>query len=182
MSEDNDDFKLIGNKPRSKKLNPRIDLTAMVSIAILLIIFFMVRAELARPQTMTLGVPERSCVPNDGTIYCGCIGSDRTITLLLDGNNKIISYRGLLERPDTKPKKLGYGENGIRKELTRINKQIIQATGTNEKGAIVIIKPSKKSSYGNLVDILDEMAITKIGTYAIVNDYTPEEEKLLASL
>jgi hypothetical protein len=44
---------------------------------------------------------------------------------------------------------------------------------------IVIIKPSKKSNYRNLVDILDEMAIVDVPTYAIVNDFTPEETKLL---
>ena len=44
---------------------------------------------------------------------------------------------------------------------------------------IVIIKPSKKSNYRNLVDILDEMAIVGVPTYAIVNDFTPEEKKLL---
>ena len=44
---------------------------------------------------------------------------------------------------------------------------------------IVIIKPSKKSNYRNLVDVLDEMAITNIPTYAIVNEYSPEETKLL---
>ena len=46
---------------------------------------------------------------------------------------------------------------------------------------IVIIKPSKKSNYKNLVDILDEMAIADIQTYVIVNDYTPDETKLLAA-
>ena len=44
---------------------------------------------------------------------------------------------------------------------------------------IVIIKPSKKSNYRNLVDILDEMAITGVPTYAIVNEFTPEESKLI---
>jgi hypothetical protein len=44
---------------------------------------------------------------------------------------------------------------------------------------IVIIKPSKKSNYRNLVDVLDEMAITDVPTYAIVNDYSPEEKKLI---
>ena len=44
---------------------------------------------------------------------------------------------------------------------------------------IVIIKPSKKSNYRNLVDVLDEMAIVDVPTYAIVNEYTPEEQKLL---
>ena len=46
-------------------------------------------------------------------------------------------------------------------------------------GLIVIIKPSKKSTYRNIVDILDEMAITDVPTYAIVNDFTPEEKKLI---
>jgi hypothetical protein len=31
-----------------------------------------------------------------------------------------------------------------------------------------------------LVAILDEMAITNIETYAIINDFSPEEVKLLA--
>ena len=39
----------------------------------------------------------------------------------------------------------------------------------------------EKSSFKNLVDILDEMAIAKIETYSIVNEFTPEEAKLLAS-
>ena len=49
------------------------------------------------------------------------------------------------------------------------------------KELIVIIKPGTKSTYKNLVAILDEMLITKIGTYAIVPEFTPEESKLLAS-
>lgn len=53
--------------------------------------------------------------------------------------------------------------------------------GKPKNGPIVIIKPSKKSNYGNLVDILDEMTIAKIDTYAIINDFTSEELKLLAS-
>ena len=48
-----------------------------------------------------------------------------------------------------------------------------------KKGMIVIIKPTKKSTYRNLVDILDEMAICDVPTYAIVNDITPEEQKLV---
>ena len=48
-----------------------------------------------------------------------------------------------------------------------------------KKGLIVLVKASKKSTYRNLVDILDEIAITNVPTYAIVNDFTPEETKLL---
>jgi hypothetical protein len=56
---------------------------------------------------------------------------------------------------------------------------VLQYTGTKDKGMIVIIKPTKKSKYRNLVDVLDEMAIVGVPTYAIVNEFTPEESKLI---
>jgi hypothetical protein len=37
---------------------------------------------------------------------------------------------------------------------------------------VVLIKPSDKSNYKNLVDVLDEMKITNVQSYAIV-DITP---------
>ncbi|MNR56878.1 hypothetical protein D3C85_1775450 [compost metagenome] len=55
------------------------------------------------------------------------------------------------------------------------------SVGKPKSGVIVIIKPSRKSNFKNLVDILDEMKIAKIDTYAIVDEYTLEESKLLAS-
>jgi hypothetical protein len=48
---DTKDFNSL-NKPRSKKLRPRIDLTAMVNISFLLIIFYMVSVELSKPKIM----------------------------------------------------------------------------------------------------------------------------------
>ncbi|HNP32908.1 MAG TPA: biopolymer transporter ExbD [Flavobacterium sp.] len=178
MEQDNAEYRLVKTKPRCKKIKPRIDLAAMVSVSFLLIGFYMVTKELSRPHMMDLGLPER-CGEYD---CCGGCGVDfrRTITLLLDDNNKIIGYRGLLEYPENKPTLLNYG-NDIRKSLLKMSSKIQEQTGDRNRGAIVIIKPSKKSNYGNLVDILDEMAIIRIPTYAIVNDFTPDEQKLLAS-
>lgn len=180
MNDNDDNFRLTKPKPRSKKLRPKTDLTAMVSVSFLLIIFFMVTKELAKPQAMDFGAPERGCGSDDGMITCG-VWPTRVVTLLLDDDNKIISYRGMLEYPDQKPQKIGYGKDGIRRELISAKKKILHDTGNNNRGVIVIIKPSKKCNYGNLVDVLDEMAITQIGTYAVVHEFTPEESKLLAS-
>lgn len=171
----------INKKVRSKKLGARVDLTAMVSVSFLLIIFFMVTKELSKPNGMSLGLP-------DNGISCGsfgCSGSTemRTLTVLLDDNDKMIVYGGLLAYPQESPKEVKYGNDGIRKELFNKNKAVLEQSakyGRPNRGAIVIIKPSKKCNYKNLVDILDEMAITDIQTYVIVNDYTPEETKLLA--
>lgn len=177
MSESNNDFGRL-NKPRSKKLNAKVDFSAMVSISFLLIIFYMVMIEISKPKAMDLGMADDGgCGPYYG---CGGLRQDRIITILLDDNNKIITYQGLLEYPDDKPKTLSYGKEGIRKELQTKNKIITEQVGDRERGAIVIIKPSKNSNFGNLVSILDEMAITNIQTYAIVNDISAEENNLLA--
>ncbi|MEL1254622.1 biopolymer transporter ExbD [Flavobacterium sp. DGU38] len=173
-------MKNLPQKIRSRKLNSRVDLTAMVSVSFLLIIFFMVAAELRKPKIMNLGLPERYC-DDDGVIRCAIGIENRVMTVLLDENDKIITYTGLLEVSDKSPKKIKYGQEGIRKELLNKIRQVQEYTGDPERGVIVIIKPSKKSNFGNLVDILDEMAIVNIGTYAIVNDFTPEESKLLAA-
>lgn len=171
-------------KIRSKKLNTRVDLTAMVSVSFLLIIFFMLVGELSKPKVLDLSLPERYCDEKWGhVIQCGFGADNRIITVILDENDKIITYSGLLFAPTEKPKKLNYGKNGIRQELFNKRKKILEyaaTTGRPKYGPIVIIKPSKKSNFKNLVDILDEMAIGDIETYAIVPEFTPEESKLLA--
>ncbi|WP_228520891.1 ExbD/TolR family protein [Flavobacterium sp. HJJ] len=170
----------INRKIRSKKLSTRVDLTAMVSVSFLLIIFFMLVGELSKPKIMDLTLPN-SCDISCGPI--GCFKANRFYTILLDDNNKIITYFGLLELPIQSPKELQYGKNGIRKELFYINKKVREysaSIGKPNNGVIVIIKPSKKSNYANLVDILDEMKIANIDSYSIVDYYTPEETKLLA--
>ena len=164
-------------KIRSKKLESRVDLTAMVSVSFLLIVFFMVTIDLAKPKGIGLGLPY-----NDDTCgRIGCLRENRIITILLDDNNKLLSYQGLLSYPNEKPKKLSYDENGIRKELHNKKRLIQEYYGDTLRGPIVIIKPSKKCNYKNLIDILDEMAIAKIDTYSIIDDFTPEESQLLAT-
>lgn len=172
----------INKKVRSKKLSTKVDLTAMVSVSFLLIIFFMVTKELSRPNGMSLGLPEKDPIWN-GVISCGFGSDNRVLTILLDKNDKMIVYSGLLGYPLESPKQVNYGKEGIRKELFNKNKAVQEYAakyGRPNRGAIVIIKPSKKCNYKNLVDILDEMAIADINTYVILNEFTSEETKLLA--
>jgi biopolymer transport protein ExbD len=179
MSGFRNEFGRKTGKIRSKKLNSRVDLTAMISVSFLLIIFFMLNNELARPQSMDLAMPEDSTCGGWG----GCYGENRSLTLLLGDNDKVVLYKGVLMNPIIKPKLVGYGTYGIRKELLKINKLTREysiAIGRPNSGLIVIIKPSKKSNFRNLVDILDEMVIVGVNTYVIVNAFTPEEAKLIA--
>ncbi|HEX9152360.1 MAG TPA: biopolymer transporter ExbD [Flavobacterium sp.] len=166
-----------GGKVRSKKSGSKVDLTAMVDLAFLLITFFMLTTTLSKPQSMPLGLPDKEDdKTKDKPIK---VDENRTMTVLLGANNKMTYYMGLLATPIAGPKEISYGKEGIRKELLKRKKSVLEYTGKKDKGMIVIIKPSKKSNYRNLVDILDEMAIVDVPTYAIVNDFTPEEQKLL---
>ena len=169
-----------GKKVRSKKGNSKVDLTAMVDLAFLLITFFMLTTSLSKPKSMDLSLPDK----DTETPTKVNVDENRTMTLLIDGNNKLKWYMGRLAEPISPPKDIAYGKDGLRKELLTRKKSVLEystSKGKPKDGIIVIIKPSKKSNYKNLVDILDEMAISGVETYAIVNEITPEEKKLLSS-
>ncbi len=169
-------------KVRSKKQNSKVDLTAMVDLAFLLITFFMLTTTLSKPKAMELGLPDKE-KPNEENANIK-VDENRTMTIMLGANNKLVRYVGLLAAPVAggAPKEFTYGKDGIRKELISRKASVLAystAKGKPKNGMIVIIKPSKKSNYRNLIDILDEMGIVEVPTYAIVNDFSPEETKLL---
>ncbi len=178
MSEARNDFGRKSITRKTKKLHPRVDLTAMVSISFLLIVFFMLTSFLSRSNAMELGMPERE-TGCGGYVGCsfGC-GDNRSMTILIGKDNHIVSYMGYFDSPIEGPKSLTLDKNALRKELMQKSNLVVNQTGDPKKGLIVIIKPSKESNYGDLVNVLDEMAITKIPTYAVV-DITPEEELLV---
>ena len=160
-----------GKKVRSKKQDAGVDLTAMVDLAFLLITFFMLTTSLSKPQSMNLAMPDKT--PEDQPPVELTISEDRTLTILLVEKNKMVWYYGLANEPIEGPTVVGYGKNGIRKELLSKIKSVVAKYGDPKKGLIVLVKASKKSTYRNLVDILDEIAITNVPTYAIA-DITPE--------
>jgi biopolymer transport protein ExbD len=166
-----------GGKVRSKKQNSKVDLTAMVDLAFLLITFFMLTTSLNKPQSMNLALPDKE--KDKEPTKDMKVDERRTLTIILGENNKLQWFHGLLATPLAGPKGDTYGKDGIRKEVLKLVKEVPQLTGDPKKGLIVIIKPTKKSTYRNLVDILDEMAISGVETSAIVNDITPEELKLV---
>lgn len=171
-----------GGKVRSKKQNSKVDLTAMVDLAFLLITFFMLTTTLSKPQSMNLGLPDKG--KEDEPSQNIKVDENRTMTILLGENGKLVSYMGMISAPLAAPKDFAYGKDGIRKELLSRRQSVLEysaSIGKPKNGIIVIIKPSKKATYRNLVDILDEMAIVDVPTYAIVNEFSPEEQKLLAA-
>lgn len=165
-----------GKKVRSKKMNPGVDLTAMVDLAFLLITFFMLTTTLSKPQSMNLAMPDKDDAVKPTTME---VPDDRTMTILMGKDNTILWYLGQFTEPLVAPEETAYGKEGIRKILLQRIAAVKQVYGDDkDKGLIVIIKPSDKTHYKNLVDVLDEMAITNVQLYAI-GDISEPEVKLL---
>src|SRR5690606_1116786 len=104
------------------------------------------------------------------------IADDRTMTILLGSKDRIIWYMGTVEAASEVTTDVRFGKNGIRQDILRKLKDVKAATG---KDLFIVIKPSAKSNYKNLVDILDEIKITDVKMYGIVDITAPEISGLL---
>lgn len=162
-----------GGKVRSKKASTRVDLTAMVDLAFLLITFFMFTTTLNKPKAMDLAMPDNTVLKNQLPV-----AASRTMTILLGGKNKLEWYMG--EPGKSAPTVDGYGPNGLRKALIENGKAVAASHAAPDNFMIVLIKPSDKSTYENLVNTLDEMNITNVKSRAIVK-ITPLEIEALKS-
>lgn len=155
MAELNQNSAKPGNRSRVKKMPVRVDLTAMVDLAFLLITFFMLTTSLAKPREMPL------VMPADGP--SGPVSDKQTITFCLEKNNQVLWYMGMAEHPLTSPKIIAYGKQ-MRAVLIANAKAVMQSTG---KRLIVLVKPASHSVYQNLVEMLDELNTNNVPTYAI---------------
>jgi biopolymer transport protein ExbD len=197
-----------GDKGRKKK-SVRVDFTPLVDLGFLLITFFMLTTSMTRPKTMEIQKPKPD--PNLKDDEKNKLKASQAMTIFLTKDNKIVYYFGLMDpnKPLT-PEVTNYGVDGIRKILkkanqdrnpladsiqiykdqARFNKITPEQYKANRKriedqyadrALVVLIKADDTSTYKNLVDILDEMSITNIRSYAIV-DITPAEVQLVKSI
>jgi len=144
-----------GRKGSLHKTPPRVDLTAMVDLAFLLITFFMLTTSLAKHSVMPLAVPDESNHPEP-------IAETRTMTICLGKNDKALWYMGMADKPLSTPALINYGAD-LNQAIAN-SKKMLSSTG---KDLIVLIKPAQHSVYANLVDVLDQMNIQNVQSYAI---------------
>jgi len=141
---------------RGKKLSTRVDLTPMVDLGFLLITFFIFTTTMSHAKAMAIVVPSDKPVIDEPKTP-----ESKTISLILGDNNNITCYNG----NDLKANfTTNYTAKGIRDVL--INKQ--HSLGKDAKKMVVLIKPTNKASYANVVDILDEMAINGVKSYVLM--------------
>jgi biopolymer transport protein ExbD len=164
-----------GGKVRSKKMSTRIDFTPMVDLGFLLITFFMLTTTLAKPNIMSLIMPEKKDLDIKDLEP---VKESKVLTLLLGGNDKVYWYEGIT---DPKLDSADYSAEGLRKvildKMDKVKSQFGEEeyedfkTKEKKKGSYltILIKPTENAVYKNLVDALDEMAITKTRYYVILD-------------
>jgi biopolymer transport protein ExbD len=149
------------------KIPVRIDLTAMVDLAFLLITFFILTTTFQKQKVMELNMPP--AMPPEP------VGMSSTMTVCLGKYNKALYYLGMPQKPLTVPAIVDYSKNGLRKAIIETGQKVYKATG---KHLMVILKPSGHSVYANLVAALDELNITGVPSYAIVDISSKEIDML----
>ncbi|GAB3662691.1 biopolymer transporter ExbD [Hymenobacter agri] len=152
-----------GSKPgkrRAKKMSTRIDMTPMVDLAFLLLTFFMLTTTFARPYTMELNMPVKPKIEGPTEV-----AASKAMTVVLGAGHRVYYYAGLNPAANATAAKpelhtTTFGAAGIR--------QAIRERQRRTPGLVVLIKPTAESKYQDMVDILDEMNITKQPKYALV--------------
>jgi biopolymer transport protein ExbD len=150
-------------KVRSKKQSTKVDLTAMVDLAFLLITFFMLTTSLSKPQAMDIAKPDKDAKDENRLE----LRESQTMTILLGKNDRIAWYMG--EAGKTPPTIEGF--NDIRASLLKNKKEVKESTG---RDIVIIVKPTDGATYKNFVDIMDEINITKTNISAPAVDDDPK--------
>jgi biopolymer transport protein ExbD len=141
---------------RMIKKSTRVDLTPMVDLGFLLVTFFVFTTTMAQPKVMNIMVPndKDSSVTQEVCETCA-------LTVVLGSDNKIFYHEGMDEGADYK--ETNYSAAGIRSIILNKKKAVINAFGNDRM--ILIVKPSDRSTMKNMVDIIDESAISCVKRY-----------------
>jgi biopolymer transport protein ExbD len=156
------------NSSHPKKASLRIDMTPMVDLGFLLIAFFIFATELTQPTIAKL------IMPHDGDSTK--IADSKSMTVLLDKGDRVFYYYGQWsEARKTKAifqtsfdEKSGLGNIIREKQLSLKNSNV------DKRQLVILIKPSKNSSYKAIMNAIDEMLINGVIRYALVD---PEKDE-----
>ncbi len=165
---------------KNGKANPRIDLTPMVDLGFLLITFFIFTTSLSEAKTMEIQMPVEEGEPTE-------LPHHTAMTIFLGKEHKIFYYSGMdaMNNNFEQLAETNFKPAGIRQALLAHVHQVKQAYSEGLKGSsekdfpFVIIKAGNQSEYSDLVNLLDELMISNIGNYALM-DMDPSEEKAIA--
>lgn len=196
-----------GGKKRAKKQPAHVDMTPMVDLICLLLTFFILTAAFNKPKVMVINMPDKKptkdhpkvladrmlniILGDSGKVYyyVGMIEPGKPLPTLIKSNYSKDGIRKILleKNKDLFTKITEYNNNRLTGKVRdadttaqRYIKEWKKADALSSKGgSTVLIKPDDKVKYKNIVALVNEMAITNIAVYAIV-DMNKQEKDMLA--
>lgn len=148
---------------QTSKRSLQIDFAPMVDLGFLLITFFIFTTKLTEAKAFKLNMPDDGLTNNHTTTI-----ESGTITLQLKGDGVVDYYEGFEQRPLKRGALSLYAQNSVRTHLIDKRNRIIQKLGT-DSNYVVLIQPTSKTSYKEIVDVLDEMKILDINKYVLLD-------------
>jgi biopolymer transport protein ExbD len=136
-----------------RRVGIRIDMTPMVDVAFLLLIFFMVTTVFRTPQALEINLPPDKDVKIE-------VAESKVLTVRVLPDNRAYWKRGT--DPWARTDLVGLGD--VLKPF-RANKDLV-----------VIIKIDREAKFNNMVDIIDELDVAKLTRFSL-GTLTPEEKK-----
>jgi biopolymer transport protein ExbD len=128
-----------------RRVRVRIDMTPMVDVAFLLLIFFMVTTTFRKPQVMEVNLP-----PEGAKVQ---VPESNVLTLYVRGDQKYYYSVG------------GSGVAATQK------KDLIELFTENERRnpeLIVLAKVDRGATYATMVDVMDAMALAEMKRFSLV--------------
>jgi biopolymer transport protein ExbD len=148
--------KQVGLRHPRRRVGIRIDMTPMVDIAFLLLIFFMVTTVFRAPQAMEMNRP-----PKDDKIQ---VAESNVLILLVDEKERIF-WR--------------YGEEPLEPvEMKDLAAFFTEQLAANPK-LTVLIKLHRDVEYEMMVDLMDELEYAKMQRFSLIPLSEEEVEELL---
>jgi len=160
-------------KGKRKVQSTRVDLTPMVDLGFLLITFFVFTTTMNSAKAMKL------LLPADTVKDSAKVGETGALTLIAD-EGKVYYYTGMLSKAiaENRFRSRSYnGADGIRNVIIDLKKSLTQQFG-NDKKMFIMLKGTGESTFKSTIDLLDEMTINKVVSYALM-EVTAEEQEII---
>ncbi len=156
----------------SKRKPIKMDMTALVDVAFLLLTFFVLTATIQEQNFIRMTLPAA-----DGTTE---IVEDKVLTIVFCENDSFISYRGItnvtLQKEAATPEAFG---RVIQTHLNLFAPRCGTEVSSSCWNPVFLLKPRKESRYQNLIDCLDELSIYGAKKYAL-GEFEPEDSLFIA--
>ncbi|MBI5168962.1 MAG: biopolymer transporter ExbD [Candidatus Eisenbacteria bacterium] len=138
----------------------RIDMTPMVDVAFLLLIFFMVTTVFMTPQALEINLPPDNKTPMQ-------VAESKILQLRVLGEDRVYWKRG----PKTDP--------WVRTTVAGM-KDVLKPLANND-AIVILLNIDRDATFDNMVSIIDQLDLANLGRFSIL-ELTPADKAEVENL